>query len=1379
MGEILLAEQEGLGHQVALKILPREVAQDPEAIARFQREIHVLAGLSHPHICPIIEAGCEEGTHFYAMEYLAGLDLETVLRLQTIDVRRAVEIAKQTAEALHFAHEHGVIHRDVKPRNIVLVRGEARKPFGVSAPVPGGVAGASESRKTDWGATSRSHDERDSQGRTRTPAETHHDHAYLIDFGLALRPESVRLTVSGAVMGTPAYMAPEQAGGDVRGVGPATDVYAVGVMSYELLTGRPPFIGDTIGEVLRKVTSTDPVSLRKLKREIPKDLDVITLKCLEKKPGRRYASAQALADDLGRFLEGEPIEARPPGAWYRMRRRMSRNRAAWIAGGMAAILAVALLVGWRVWGRGPQEEPWVVVLEDQFDRAELGADWTGLRGKVSIHDGALCSRGGHVVFGFDFSDHVRFEYTARVMEDSADARELSAFVSGSEKEGLAQGYSFEYGILDGAGQPYHCIQKNRQVARAEASGPAVRGQAYRLTAWREGTRLRLLEGYRVVVTLDDPTPLGGEGHGRVGFGSKCAHLHYDDVRVSLPLGHAREFTQKMLALRDWGKAEAATEGILAVEPDAKMREVMRAKKCWLLTRLGRGAEAEAIAGELYQGSNTPEVILAAGAAIVECQLARGDPTGALRRVLEVTLRAPSSLRSQEFLEAARATVLRLEDVPPVERERVLREVILAHENPTMAIRGNWGALGDELIFALADALKAQGKTFNKMEVCRLALSNSFIEHGGLENARSRAKEARVRPISAALDPSDATDYLSGLGLWELAEGTESAARKALHEAEMRRSHSTTSMDANESFGWALLGDSQRALSAVDEWSRNEDAKFWVPRLLLYLGRDDEAMAAFRSMREHDYVESDEVALLSGRIQLADFENRTRLEKPEIKMAGRAFRSFWLGLFQECSGNAEKAIEYYRLVLDDPLPPAQLIAFLHRRRWRLLGLPPPGGRINYAIVASKQTADQWKPVIQALERRHVSSEALTYDTSVDEIRARLAELHPRYACFVAPLPDRPFVVAVNRLTRALDEDPYSDCLWGILTGYDMESALRIAEDSGPLQVRRAAAGCGVDLDSFDEGAWYSECEKNVMWENKPGGRPEKRTAPDDTTASLVQELNTGKPDFFMTSGHATFRDWQIGYSYPNGQFRCEKGQLFGLDLAGKRFDITSTNPKVYLAGGNCLMGHIPDSEAMALAWMKTGGARQMVGYTVSTWYGHGGWGVPAYFVQLQGRHTFAESFFFNQQALLYALESRFPKTARVNMEDFDIEKDGQLLDRFAQKNGISDRDNLGLLWDRDTVAFYGDPAWEARVEKAREAPYDQVLVDADGTSTFTITSRTDKPWERPAAAFLPYRVRNVKLSAGIALVTDDFILVPPPERVTIGEVFKVVFTADRQ
>ena len=420
--------------------------------------------------------------------------------------------------------------------------------------------------------------------------------------------------------------------------------------------------------------------------------------------------------------------------------------------------------------------------------------------------------------------------------------------------------------------------------------------------------------------------------------------------------------------------------------------------------------------------------------------------------------------------------------------------------------------------------------------------------------------------------------------------------------------------------------------------------------------------------------------------------------------------------------------------------------------------------SYAVVVSKKTqADSdWSKVVAALVEKH-DAKTIVYDGSVDESLAALKKQFPKYACFVATPTEagRKFVAQVHQLTRKLDDDEYTDVRWGILTGYDAENALSIAKYSKPLIIKKAAAGTEIALDMCKEGIWYCELEKNKFVKKEAGGEEKVEKGPSDTTKALVDVLNDYKPELWVTSGHATERDWQIGFRYRNGYFKSTGGQLYGSDTKRQKHDVKSPNPKVYMPIGNCLMGHIDSQKAMALAYMKTAGVHQMLGYTVPTWFGYGGWGVLDYFVEQPGRYTFNEAFFANHHALVHKLG-----------------------------NAAGTRDERGLKFDRDVVAFYGDPAWQAKMAPATKA-YEQTLSEKDGVYTFEITlsrgadsfkpintNGSQRGW-RPIVAFLPERVQNVEIVEGKDLnpvITDDFILVPNPRKADPEKKYKIVFRA---
>ncbi|KAF0245698.1 MAG: serine/threonine protein, partial [Planctomycetota bacterium] len=349
MGQIYLAVQPSVGRQVAVKVLPPGALEGSDAVARFDREVRVLGQLSHPHICPVLEAGLDGGTHFYVMEYLRGLDLARVLKTQRMDARRAAAIAAQVARALQFAHERGIVHRDVKPQNVMLVRGGRPRALGGSAPASSRVSGllrrffpGSRAKGAASGALPAPSWTDTASTDTTIPSPDWEDHAYLIDFGLAREASGATsgLTMSGQVIGTPAYMAPEQARGDLRAVDARTDVYSLGATLYELVTLQAPFTGESVGEIVHKVIYEEALPARRLNPQLDREIETVVAKAMEKDPARRYATAGEFADDLERWLAGEPIRARPAGLARRAGRRIARNP---VASAALALTAAATL----------------------------------------------------------------------------------------------------------------------------------------------------------------------------------------------------------------------------------------------------------------------------------------------------------------------------------------------------------------------------------------------------------------------------------------------------------------------------------------------------------------------------------------------------------------------------------------------------------------------------------------------------------------------------------------------------------------------------------------------------------------------------------------------------------------------------------------------------------------------------------------------------------------------------------------------------------------------------------------------------------------------------------------------------------------------------
>jgi outer membrane protein assembly factor BamB/tRNA A-37 threonylcarbamoyl transferase component Bud32 len=300
MGVVYKARQVSLNRLVALKmILAGQLAGEKE-VQRFYAEAQIAANLQHPHIVAVHEVGEHEGQHYFSMDLVEGPSLAELIRDNTLEPKRAARYIKVVADAIQYAHEQGKLHRDLKPSNILI----------------------------------------DALDRPR-----------VTDFGLARRTEvDARLTASGTVLGTPSYLPPEQASGQRGRIGPHSDVYSLGAMLYELVTGRPPFRAATPIDTILQVLSTPPLAPRLLNPKIDRNLETILLKCLAKEPAERYATARDLAEDLQSYFDGRPIKARRPGRVERAGRWLRRHRRALnLTAATAAVTALIVAGGFLAW----------------------------------------------------------------------------------------------------------------------------------------------------------------------------------------------------------------------------------------------------------------------------------------------------------------------------------------------------------------------------------------------------------------------------------------------------------------------------------------------------------------------------------------------------------------------------------------------------------------------------------------------------------------------------------------------------------------------------------------------------------------------------------------------------------------------------------------------------------------------------------------------------------------------------------------------------------------------------------------------------------------------------------------------------------------------
>jgi len=296
-GVVFRARQKSLNRTVALKVISLGQWASKTHLKRFRLEAEAAARLEHPGIVPIHGVGERDGQCYFSMKFIEGGQLDEVVKQTPRSIRHAVELITKVARTVHYAHQHGILHRDIKPGNILL----------------------------------------DQKGEP-----------HLTDFGLARLVESESsVTHTLEVLGTPSYMSPEQAVENNAAVSSVTDVYGLGAVLYQLLTGQPPFAGGTTYETIKLLLDTEPRPPRLLNPKVDRDLSTICLKCLEKDPRRRYPSALALAEDLECWLKHEPIQARRTGIFARGKKWVQRNPSSALLA--ASLIALATAAGWIVW----------------------------------------------------------------------------------------------------------------------------------------------------------------------------------------------------------------------------------------------------------------------------------------------------------------------------------------------------------------------------------------------------------------------------------------------------------------------------------------------------------------------------------------------------------------------------------------------------------------------------------------------------------------------------------------------------------------------------------------------------------------------------------------------------------------------------------------------------------------------------------------------------------------------------------------------------------------------------------------------------------------------------------------------------------------------
>ena len=476
MGVVYRAWQPSLKRTVALKVMLAGEFAGERSVRRFIREAEAAARLRHPHIVSILDLGEHDGKPFFTMAYIEGRTLEQAIRAGSISLADGVAIVAKVAAAVAHAHANGVIHRDLKPANILL----------------------------------------DGDGEP-----------HVTDFGLAAQArEASSITGTGAVMGTPLYMAPEQVAGARHLVDERTDVYSLGATLYHVLTGRGPFPDEAAAPVLFSVLTREPEPPRALRPDISRDLELICLTAMAKERDRRYASMTEFHDDLERFQRGEAIRARPASLVYRLGKHLRRNKtAAVLAASLALVLAAA--GGWTWFQQARTWFGWEEVFRDDFDRDAIGPDYRPNDGHWAIRDGQLRGHGiGYVDISLvrPFPGNLRLTFDARIIPGSPK-REIAVFLDGQHRD--RSGYYFGFGG-DYATTTIDRDEKEVRHARSPAVEP---GQAYHVTVTRQNNRLEIAVDGRLLAGYLDPFPLDPAETDRLRLGTYDGEVTIDNLRI--------------------------------------------------------------------------------------------------------------------------------------------------------------------------------------------------------------------------------------------------------------------------------------------------------------------------------------------------------------------------------------------------------------------------------------------------------------------------------------------------------------------------------------------------------------------------------------------------------------------------------------------------------------------------------------------------------------------------------------------------------------------------------------------------------------------------------------------------------------------------------
>ena len=448
--------------------------------------------------------------------------------------------------------------------------------------------------------------------------------------------------------------------------------------------------------------------------------------------------------------------------------------------------------------------------------------------------------------------------------------------------------------------------------------------------------------------------------------------------------------------------------------------------------------------------------------------------------------------------------------------------------------------------------------------------------------------------------------------------------------------------------------------------------------------------------------------------------------------------------------------------------------------------------EYVVLASEDVNNDkaWREVVDALANKHDATVVLFTESPCEAIKS-LREINPRYVA-VVDMPEnigRDYVIEFHHTSRNIDSDIYADFMWGIITGYDAEAAMRMVNNSTePLVVKNAVATI-MELNSakwFDNYAWVDDHTKG-LWGEKRGFEGKITTdmvAPEQVLPKFTELYAEYDPDLIVTAAHATQKNLEMPYSL--GNLKPRNGKLYAEDrFTGEEWDLKESGKRrVYTAVGNCLIGDMNNTkESMAAAWMNGSNAATMVGYVVTTWHGRNGWGALKYWVSNPERYTLADAVYINQQDLIHQHNEWTPTllNERYNycegfMQELTTAADraSEFIEREIDLDNAQDWDMIGFWHDRDVLVYYGDPKWEVRLQSAGEQDYTittkrkgkhYIVTIATGENFSMEKMRGDKfkqehVLDLPFSYIFPERLKSPKLTDdkwGKAVIDENFML----------------------